>query len=743
MTETLLNSPGVYSQEVDQSYIAPPANPGGLAVVGPTEKGQAFIPTDISSFPQYVAVYGLDTGNSYVPQTVAAYLQSGDNVKVTRVLGNGGWGFSSSKKIAAITSGSIILSVFHPSLNNTPTSANLNSSSISGSLGSFNLNLNGTNVSKVASGSFSPASSNYLTKIFGTDQNFQTGSAFPLLNFSVFGASQSLAASASLALTSTPCTFTSSYAEGYAAGATPWVTTVAGVRLFRFVHTSHGFKTNKDVKVGISGISVNADPTIYTTFNVVVRDWNDTEKTPSVKEQYLSVTLDPNASNYIGAVIGDKWSEYDSNLGKVVEHGDFSNTSNYIRVEIADAVANDSINPNTYPAGHESLLETVAGFTGYTLPAATFVYSNSGSAAYSGFNYYNTDNVNYLAPVPQEAVAGLNTAFALPSNDNKFILPFQGGTDGMSYSVIKKSGANIASDGTNLFGYDLSSISASGAAAYVKAINILSNRQAYTFNVLALPGVIEQYHGSVTAYATSMVESRTDSIFISDLTGISANVATAVNTAAALDSTYAATYYPWIQAKDINTGKKTYFPPTVFIPQAIAYNDRVAAPWFAVAGSERGVLGSATDTKNPLTMSEVGTLYSAGINCIIKKPNTGILIWGNKTTQTVTTALSDLNVRRLLITLKNFIENEAFNLVWGQNTTALRNSFLSKVKPYLESVQEKQGVYASDVIMDETNNSNSDIDRHILRGLIKIQPTRTVEYVLLTFDITPTGVTFA
>ena len=739
--ETIL-APGVFSNEVDQSYLAPTANPGGLAVVGPTEKGAAFIPTDISSFTQYAAVFGLGS-DSYVPQTVAAYLQAGNNVKVTKVLGNGGWEFNTNKKIAALISGSTILTVFHPSLNDTPTTANFNSSSISGSLGNFNLNLSGTNVSKVTSGSLSPASNNYITKVLGTDQSFQTGSGFPLLLFGNFAASQSMASSASLVLSDAPCTFTSDFTEGYSAAATPWVTSAAGVKLFRFVHKSHGFKTNKDVKIGINNITVNADSSVFTKFSVVVRSWNDTERAPQVLEQYTNLTLDPGAPNYIGIAIGDKYEQFDSNLGKVVSFGDFDSTSNYIRVELAEGVVNESLPASTAPAGFEALYETIAGFTGYRLPAATFVNSNTGSSTYSGFDFTNTDNVNYLAPVPREAVRGLNSVYVMPANDNKFMLPLQGGSDGTSYSVIKKGGANIATDGTNLFGFDLSTANTAGTSAFRKALDILSNKDAYSFNVLALPGVIEQYHGSVTSYATTMVENRADAVLVTDLTGVNTNVGGAVTTVAGLDSTYAATYYPWVQVTDIITNKKVHMPPTVMVPQAIAYSDRISAPWFAVSGTERGLLGGAIDVKNKLSQSEIGTLYNAGVNCIIKKSNTGVMIWGNKTTQSVETALTSLNVRRLLIELKGYIENVAFDLVWDNNTNATRNKFLRSVNPYLEGVQNKEGLFAFDVIMDERNNTNADIDRKVLNGLIRIQPARAVEYVFLTFNITPTGVEFA
>lgn len=735
-------APNVYSQIVDQSYLAPAAAQGGLAVVGPTEKGQAYVPTSVSSFTQYAAVFGLGS-DSYIPQTVANYLQSGNNVQVTRVLGNGGWSFGNTKKIAALISGSTILAVLHPSLNDTPTTANFNSSSVTGSMGSFTLNLSGTNVSKSTPASLSPASNNYITKVLGTDASFQTGSGFPLLLFGNFAASQSMASSASLVLTDAPCTFTSSFAEGYSAASTPWVVSAAGVRLFKFVHKSHGTKTNKDVKIAITNITPNADSSVFTKFNVVVRAWNDTERAPQVLEQYTNVTLDPSAPNYIGIVIGDKYEEYDSNLGKVVSFGDFDSTSNYIRVELSDSVKNESVPASTTPSGYEALYETIAGFTGYRLPAASVVNSSTASAAYSGFDFYNADNLNYLAPVPAEAVTGSNTAYTIPVNDNKFVLPLQGGSDGTSYSVIKKGGANIATDGTNLFGFDLSTANSSGTSAYRKAIDILSNKDAYQFNVLALPGVIEQYHGSVTSYATSMVESRADVFLVTDLTGLNTNVSAAISVAAGLDSTQVGTYYNWPQVTDIITNKKTYMPPTVMVPGAIAYSDSISAPWFAVSGTERGVLGGAIDVKNKLSQNEIGLLYNAGINCIIKKPNQGVMLWGNKTTQTVETALSSMNVSRLIIELKNYIENVAFGLIWDNNTGATRNSFLRQVNPYLEGVQQKEGLFAFDVVMDERNNTNADIDRKILNGLIRIQPTRAIEYVFLTFNITPTGVEFA
>lgn len=736
-------SPGVYSYENDQSFNATGQSQTGLAIVGPTEKGEAFVPTEVTSYSQYVAKFG-SGGVSYTAQAVYSYLQAGNSVKVTRVLGNGGWGFTTTKKLAAIVSGSKIITVFHPSKNSSANVASLNSSSISGTYGAFSLTLSGSGVYKQSSASLDVSSNTYLTKVVGTDENFEVGSAYPYLNFSGYYASSvSSSATASLVVSSTAITFTSSYAEGYDSGRTPWVLSEAGVQLFRFVHRSQGFKTNRDVKVSISNINVPSVSTDYTTFDILVRAYSDTDTNPSIIEQYTGVSLNPDSANYILNVIGDKYSEYDSNLGKVVTNGDFANISNYIRVEASEAVKNASLPESTKPNGFAAMYETIAGFTGYTLPAVTYKSSNTGSNAFSGFDFSVSDNLNYLNPVPSEAGVGSNVAFTLPTNDNKFTLAFQYGTDGMNYATIQKTGADIATDGTNVFGYDLSSATSGGTLAYQKAFNILSNTEEYSFDVLSIPGVIEAYHSAVTALAQSLCEERTDAIYIRDLTGVNANVATAVAEVAGLDSSYSAAYYPWVKVKDLNTNKDIYVPASVVVPQAIAYNDRIAAEWFAPAGTSRGSLGGVIDTKNRLSKAERDTLYGSRINPITKFPNTGIAIYGQKTLQVKDTALNRVNVRRLLITLRRYISDVSKDLVFEQNTIQTRNRFLSTVNPYLENVQNRQGLYAFRVVMDETNNTADVIDRNQLIGQIYLQPTKTAEFIILEFNIQPSSVTFS
>ena len=239
-----------------------------------------------------------------------------------------------------------------------------------------------------------------------------------------------------------------------------------------------------------------------------------------------------------------------------------------------------------------------------------------------------------------------------------------------------------------------------------------------------------------------MCEERGDAFYVMDLTAVDASVNQAVQDVSGLDSNYAAVYYPWVKVLDTAKNKPVLVPPSVIVPGAIAASDRIAAEWFAPAGLNRGVLGNVLEAKIRLNQAERDTLYDAKINPIATFPQTGVCIWGQKTLQERSTALDRINVRRLLIALKKFIASSSKYLVFEQNTTATRNRFLNIVNPYLESVQQRQGLYAFRVVMDETNNTPTVIDRNQLVGAIYLQPTKTAEFIILDFNVLPTGATF-
>jgi phage tail sheath protein FI len=156
----------------------------------------------------------------------------------------------------------------------------------------------------------------------------------------------------------------------------------------------------------------------------------------------------------------------------------------------------------------------------------------------------------------------------------------------------------------------------------------------------------------------------------------------------------------------------------------------------------RGGLATVVRPERKLSQANRDVLYAGKVNPIASFPSAGTVVFGQKTLQKKATALDRVNVRRLLIALKSYISQVSDNLVFEQNTIATRNAFLSQVNPYLESVQQRQGLYAFKVIMDDSNNTADVIDRNQLIGQIYLQPTKTAEYILLDFNVLPTGATF-
>jgi phage tail sheath protein FI len=269
---------------------------------------------------------------------------------------------------------------------------------------------------------------------------------------------------------------------------------------------------------------------------------------------------------------------------------------------------------------------------------------------------------------------------------------------------------------------------------------LLANKDEYKFNVLLAPGITLSNPAASTMIAT--VEGRGDAIAIVDNSAYGTAVTTAANNAAGQSSNYAATYYPWVQLYNSNLGKAVWAPASTVMGGVLAFNDQVGAEWFAPAGLNRGGVPSVLKAERRLSQSDRDTLYSANVNPLATFPGEGVVVFGQKTLQRRATALDRVNVRRLLIALKDYIGQVSNNLVFEQNTNVTRNRFLAQVNPYMESIVQRQGLYAYKVVMDDTNNTPDVIDRNQLVGQIYVQPTKTAEFIILNFNILPTGATF-
>jgi phage tail sheath protein FI len=492
---------------------------------------------------------------------------------------------------------------------------------------------------------------------------------------------------------------------------------------------------------------------------VTVRSFDDTDKRKVVLETFNNVNLDPASPNYIARRIGDRYITID-NDGKITENGDYTNQSKYIRVEIAEA---GSFPISAAPFGHGAYTNPIKATNNaqsLLVPAVTFQTTSVGNTSsspiyYSGFDFTTIDNTQYLKPIPQNAETGSNVGFAFDSQltyvmtgsastdmvKRQFVLAFQNGFDGLNVTTRVNLGSNIS--GANTQGFNCSTSTSSGSVAYTKAINAIGNPDEWDINMVVTPGIIRSLHPSITQKVIDMVEDRQDCFYIADFNAVNDTITMATEQSNAVDSNYVGTYYPWVKTIDSNTNKLTSVPPSVLMPAVYAANDRLAAEWFAPAGLNRGGITGAVSVLNRLTHAERDTLYENKVNPIAAFPGQGIVAFGQKTLQDKASALDRINVRRLLITVKKYIASTSRYLVFEQNTSTTRNRFLNTVNPYLEAIQQRQGLYAFKVVMDETNNTPDVIDRNIMAGQIFLQPAKTAEFIVIDFNILPTGASFS
>jgi len=423
------------------------------------------------------------------------------------------------------------------------------------------------------------------------------------------------------------------------------------------------------------------------TFNLLVRRGDDTTANKVVLETWTNLSLDPNSTNYIESIIGNQTRNFDTDSDGnnfIQITGSYVNNSRFVRVK---SVTNPTIN----------YLDNEGNFKS-----------------------------EYTSSLPQLG----SGSFRNPAEEGAF-----GGAAGHTFgkgtgNVKLKMNDEIASD----------SIQGLVAANYTASLNLLENKDEYDFEILTLPGVNMQNGAIATTTAISTVTERGDSIVVIDPRNYGSTINQAITSAATVDSSFAATYWPWVQALSPETNKLVQVPASTLIPAVYTTNDRLGAEWFAPAGFNRGGVVGAIQAERKLTPSDRDKLYLGKVNPIASFPGQGPTIFGQKTLQTKSTALDRVNVRRLLIELKRVIGQIGEGLLFEQNTAATRGRFLNQVNPYLESVQQRQGIFSFRVVMDDTNNTPDVIDRNQLVGQVFIQPTRTAEFIILDFNVTPTGV---
>lgn len=577
--------------------------------------------------------------------------------------------------------------------------------------------------------------------------------------------------------------------------------------LFRLETLSDGNSANTELKASIRNIQYPNEVagSNYAQFDVVIREFDDSDRNPTVIESFSGVNLNPESQNYIGRVIGNRHTVF-TEEGKLVDRGGeagvFENRSDYVRVVVNEEVVRAN------QGGRDGLAHLAPwGFDSYSIPLDYKAQLPHGlkprivqsvtdvdydilpedglnpdlSTAESPFDnriHFGVDfdfegNLSWLQAIAQNADSAadqsdydqeygfvLSDAYVedpnssgvrqiqygdgsdegFPTGRRKFNVAFQGGFDGMDPAKPEALEDEITSSNTQ--GLDVSGPDAPGTEAYERAIGILGNEDRFDINLLVTPGIINDLHSPVVQAGIDMVEDRADAFYVFDASGVDASVDDAVASIQSIDTSYAATYYPWMRIRDQTRNKQVRVPPSVLIPRVYAFNDQTSAEWYAPAGFERGGVPEAVSAVVRLRREDRDELYRNRVNPIAQFPGQGVSVWGQKTLQTQASALDRVNVRRLLIRVKKFIASTSRFLVFEQNVPETRNRFLNIVRPFLDQVQQQNGLFAFRVKMDADNNPPEVIDRNKLVGEIFLQPTRTAEFIELTFNVLPTGAEF-
>jgi len=641
------------------------------------------------------------------------------------------------------------------------------------------------------------------------------------------------------------------YLEKYQSPTSPWVVSeLRGTevyRLFKFTTIADGDAANTDVKISIANISFGNG-----TFDVLVRDYYDSDSAPVVIEKFTNCSMDANQNNFIAKKIGTSDGEFELNSkyvmlemnenapidalpcgfegydtrtytgvrspfpvyktkydypGEVIYNPPFglssgaddairSNGDNVRRtyLGVSDTIGYD-VDFTAYK-GKQLPLDVCTQSTGALWDTKTkgFHMDNRASGITINNTFYqkefNVEENKYVL----SAITSATTAFFVgsdnfssdPQNESnpyyrlyarKFSFIVQGGFDG--WDIYRESRTNTdrfvlgrpgylkgacpsvkypTATGWGAFkqitvGDNTQDWGNTDYYAYLLGQRTFSNPEAVNINVFVTPGVDYVNHSDIVESAIDMVENdRADSVYICTTPDYNMFTSTtgdqldmvypqeAVDNleTTGIDSNYTATYYPWVLTRDSVNNTQIYLPPTAEVTRNLALTDNIAFPWFAAAGYTRGIV-NAIKARKKLTQEDRDVLYKGRINPIATFSDVGTVIWGNKTLQVRESALDRINVRRLLLQARKLISAVSVRLLFEQNDQKVRQDFLDAVNPILDSIRRDRGLYDFRVTV---SSDAADLDRNQMTGKIYIKPTKALEFIDITFYITPTGASF-
>jgi phage tail sheath protein FI len=698
-------SPGVAISEIDNTFLTGQPVQAGAAIMGPTVKGPVEVPTLVTSYSDFQTLFGdtfISGGNSYSYLTsIAAYNYfnyGGTSLLVARVVSGSGTSWTPAASTPVVNSLTTVVG-------NTSSLAITAASTFTGSAtGSWTGVQIKTSINDfwIVPNNLPYNYYNTLSDTYYTSSGPATNDNFTnYLNAVVSTINDPAAEFKSIGLTSS------------FDGTTFIIKSISGGTALNSVGVyKQAYPGNNGILTGLlAGGTSNTSATAFTI---------ETLSEGTIMNNSGSET---NGALVSGSSDNVRWEITNANTGSgtfnlIVRRGN-DTTANKV---VLEAFNNVNLDPNSSRYISKVIGDQVLSYSSTNNQMdLTGTYPNNS-------RYVRIKSVD--SPTPNYFDANGTPVTAYTSS-----IPLNG-------SGSFRNAIGTVSNTINL--YDTISTNTQGliGSDYNNMIDLLSNAEQYQFNVLFTPGLLNDTHTpQVTEIITNTI-SRGDNLYVTDLSVFGSTIGEATTQANSRDTSYAATYWPWVRIIDPATGKHVWVPASTVIPGVYANNDKVSAPWFAPAGINRGGLNTVLQAELKLSQGNRDTLYSNNINPIATLPKQGVVVYGQKTLQKSQSALDRVNVRRLMIELKNYIRQIADTVVFEQNTIATRNSFVARVSPFLEGIQQKQGLYAYKVVMDDSNNGPAVIDQNQLVGQIYIQPTRTAEFISLDFILQPTGAEF-
>lgn len=354
----------------------------------------------------------------------------------------------------------------------------------------------------------------------------------------------------------------------------------------------------------------------------------------------------------------------------------------------------------------------------------------------------------------------------------KFTLAFYGGFDGWDYYRLSRSNSDDfkytkykgkldknSGEGTMVsvikdpenYGFEASEkILTSDFYAYLSGYRQFANPKTIDINVFATPGIDYVNQNALVGEVITMIEEeRADSVYVvttpdkpygasdaeSDMYTPSDAVANLEDSE--IDSNYTCSYYPWCKYFDEDSNKYIYLPPTRDVVRNFAYTDNTKYPWFAAAGWYRGEIeDKGVKPKKSLKLGEQDILYAGRLNFINTFAKEGMKIWGDKNMQIRESQMNRISKRRLLIRVRKLCSIACIGLIFDPNDNTTKQSFESAVTPILDNIMSNRGITDWRLEIDDSQEAR---DRLELPAKIFIKPQPNLEYLDISFVITPSG----